>query len=530
VNRTARVLDHRRQMLKQIKGWVRGYLGPEPSALKSYSQPYQREFSGRWTPCDADELFTQLKEAEIVFGGDFHGFSQAQRTHLRILRSLPGPRKVLLALEIFETRHQPLLDKFLRGQVGENEFLVKINWEKNWGFPWAHYRPLLELAKKKRWPVVALNRHFSQRSAQTLKNRDRHAAQVLTSVILRNPGALIYSIFGDLHMAGPHLPKVVSKNLKRQPRAVYLYQNSERLYFTLAKKGLEASVHLMRRGSRFCVLSSPPWVKWQSYLMFLENSLDRELFDEIGEIDLTAYIKQSVLVLINDLRVKLSTAELAAYGPEDEALMYALKSRLDKPDFLVARDFVSQGRSFYIPRGGLFFVSRPTVNHTAGLAGEFIQARLSRRDRTLWNMPDDFTKLVWIEMLSFFLSKLINHRRKPDRLRDIKAHAPKLSREVLLLVLNAKIQSISFKFGPAWQPRISKPRHKASYYFAAKMAGSLFGETLHAAYRSKAVGLKDVIKWLSVDVDSKEFSVHYRDAHRKLQKSPRTRSRLENRI
>lgn len=517
-------------MLKQIKGWVRGYLGPEPSALRTYSKPYQKEFSGRWLKSDTDELYSQISKAEIVYGGDFHGFSQAQRTHLRVLRSLPRGRKVILALEIFETRHQKILDQFVKGKIGENEFLSRVQWDKNWGFPWAHYRPLIELAKKRSWPVIALNRHFTQKSASTLKSRDRHAAAELVSLILRNPGTLVYTVFGDLHMAGSHLPKIVSKNLKREPRSVYIFQNSEKLYFELARKGLEASVHLMRRENRFCVLSSPPWVKWQSYLMFLENSLDRELLEDIGEIDLTEYIRQSILVLTADLGIKLAAADLAAYGPEDEGLLYAIKSKLDAENLSVARSFIGIGRSFYVPSGGLFFVSRPTVNHTAGLAGEYIQSRLSHRDRTAWNMPDDFTKLVWIEMLSFFLSKLVNHRRKPDRLRDIKAHAPKLSREVLLLVLNSKIQAISFKFGPAWQPRISKPRHKASYYMAAKMAGSLFGETLHSAFLTKGVALKDVLKWLSVDIDSKEFFDVYREAHKKLQKAPRRRSKLESSI
>ncbi|MEQ1878778.1 MAG: ChaN family lipoprotein, partial [Bdellovibrionia bacterium] len=288
-----KTLVHRLRMLKQIKGWVRGYLGPEPSTLKTYALPYKKEFTGRWRPSETDELFDELKKAEIVYGGDFHGFAQAQRTHLRVLRSLSSRKKVILALEVFETRHQRLLNHFLAGKMGETEFLSKIHWEKNWGFPWEHYRPLLELARRRGWQVVALNRHITRKSAETLKTRDRHAAKQLVSVLLRNPGSITYVVFGDLHIAGAHLPKWVDRDLGRPARSVFLFQNSERLYFTLARKGQEAAVHLLRRGNRFCVLSSPPWVKWQSYLMFLENSLDRDLLEEIGEIDLTAYIRQS---------------------------------------------------------------------------------------------------------------------------------------------------------------------------------------------------------------------------------------------
>ncbi|MEQ1879009.1 MAG: hypothetical protein ABL958_20385, partial [Bdellovibrionia bacterium] len=242
-------------------------------------------------------------------------------------------------------------------------------------------------------------------------------------------------------------------------------------------------------------------------------------------------IRQSIAVLSSDLGVRLQALDLAAYGPEDDdGLLYALKGRLPRADLATAKTFVKLGRSFHVPKGGLFFVSRPTVNHTAGLAGEYIQSRLSGRTRAAWTMPEDFTKLIWIEMLSFFLSKLINHRRKPDRLRDIRAQAPRLSREVLLLVLNAKIESISFKFGPSWRPKITRPRHKASYFLAAKMVGSLFGETLHSAYRARHIGLKDVIKWLSADVDGVEFLSVYREVHRKLQKSPKPKAKPERRI
>jgi uncharacterized iron-regulated protein len=61
---------------------------------------------------------------------------------------------VVLVLEMFERDVQPALDDYLAGRIDEPEFLKSSR-------PWSNYkqdyRPLVELAKAKGWPVVAGN-------------------------------------------------------------------------------------------------------------------------------------------------------------------------------------------------------------------------------------------------------------------------------------------------------------------------------------------------------------------------------------
>ncbi|HEX4923743.1 MAG TPA: ChaN family lipoprotein [Bdellovibrionales bacterium] len=522
-----RVIDHRVQLLKQIKSWVRAYLGPEPGSLKKYSKPYQKEFTGKWRPSDAHELTYEILKSEIIYGGDFHGFSQAQRTHLRILRALPPRHEVVLALEIFETRYQRHVDAYMHGRLSEEKFLAAVKWKSRWGFPWTHYRPLLELAKKRGWKVIALNRHFERQSNATLHKRDLHAAKILAGLLKPGSGALVYVVFGDLHLASAHLPRLVGKSMRRRTRSIYLYQDSERLYFDLAKRGLETSVHVVRKGPRFCVLSAPPWVKWQSYLLFLEGNLDRDLENEDVEVDLTAHVRHFIAILAHDLGFELKPSDIAAYGPGDEALPVNLKKRLKPADFRVAKQLRELGKSFYVPGGGLFYLASPTVNHAATLAGEYIQAYLSGRTRTAWNMPRDFRRLVWIETLGFFLSKLINHRRKPDRLQQIRARTPALARDVLMLVLKTRIESLSLKFTKELRPKTVRPRQKSSYFLAAKMLGSLFGNSLHSAFRAGFVRRQDVLDWLSVDIDDPEFLDTYYGVLKRLEEVPERVKRSE---
>jgi hypothetical protein len=523
-------LKHRRRLLRQIKGWVRGYVGRESPSIKSYSLPYEKEFIGRWRESNVDELFSEVDRSRVIFGADFHGFAQAQRTHLRVLRRLSAKKPVLLALEIFESRHQKTIESFMDGTLSEDELLARVKWDSHWGFPWKQYKPLLELARRRGYKVVGINKCYGERTGQTLRRRDQFAAEKIADLIRESPESLVYVIYGDLHLASSHLPKLVLQTIKHKPRHVILYQNSERLYFSLAQKGLEKRVHVMKKGNRFCVLSSPPWVKWQSYLLFLEGTLDRDLFSDEADIDLTAHIKNLIQIITGDLKIKIDVKDIAVYGPEDEGLEFALSKRLTKAELKTANLLKSSGRSFFIPDGGIFFLAHASVNHAATLAGEYIQARMSGRNRIVWSMPDDFSAAVWIETLSFFLSKFINHRRKPDTIRDVRVKAPRLSREVILLVLEQKLDLLYLKIGKRRGKTPFRPRQRASYLWAARILGGLYGERMFGAFQSGFIVRRDVLSWITQDVQRSGFSEVFNAAMKKLEKIPAWARHSEKRL
>jgi hypothetical protein len=520
----------RLKLLKQIKSWVAGYVGPEHPAIEKYSEPFHKEFQGGWKVSSADDLFSAINNANIVFGADFHGFSQAQRTHLRVLRSMPSKKKVILALEIFQSKHQRFVDSYISGKISEEKFLECVEWEDKWGFPWKQYKPLLELAIKRRYKVLALNQYFGDRSSQTLKKRDLHAAHLIAKSADSDPEALIYAVYGELHVATKHIPSLVAKKLRNRVKYLVLFQDSERLYFSLARKGLEKKIQVMSRQNRFCILSSPPWVKWQSYLLFLEGSLDNDLRNQENEVDHTAHLNHLISILCLDLRLKINSKDIAVYGPVDEGLRFAMMKRLSRDEINLAMKLMAMGRSFFVPEGGIFYLANPTVNHAASLAGEYIQSRQSGRTRLLWKMPVDFRKLIWVEILSFYLSKLINHRRKTDRLQDIRVRAPLFGEEVLLLVLEEKVNALFAKIGKARAPLKKKPRRRASYLLAARLLGGLFGERLFLAYQSGFILKSDVIRWLSQDVDNDKFGDVYTGLIKKLESVPSWARQTEKRL
>jgi len=102
-----------------------------------------------------DPMIDDLASADVVFVGEQHDSANTHRLELALLQAI-GRRRgdVVLSLEMFERDVQEPLDHFLMGHAAEDEFLKDAR-------PWPRYRtdykPLVDLAVAKEWPVVAAN-------------------------------------------------------------------------------------------------------------------------------------------------------------------------------------------------------------------------------------------------------------------------------------------------------------------------------------------------------------------------------------
>jgi len=101
------------------------------------------------------EMVTAASEADVVFFGEQHDDAETHRAELALLTGIGERRqKVVLSLEMFERDVQPLIDAYLAGGISEADFRAQ---SRPWPNYESDYRPLLELAKAKRWPVIAAN-------------------------------------------------------------------------------------------------------------------------------------------------------------------------------------------------------------------------------------------------------------------------------------------------------------------------------------------------------------------------------------
>ena len=101
------------------------------------------------------QMLDRLSRADVVFFGEQHDDPETHRAEAEVLDAIGRlGRPVVLSLEMFERDVQPVIDSYLAGRIGESEFLARSR-------PWANYaaayRPLVELAHARHWPVVAAN-------------------------------------------------------------------------------------------------------------------------------------------------------------------------------------------------------------------------------------------------------------------------------------------------------------------------------------------------------------------------------------
>ena len=58
---------------------------------------------------------------------------------------------------MFQRPTQPILDRYLAGNITAAELRQQSEFDKRWGFKWEYYAPILEFAKAQRLPLIALN-------------------------------------------------------------------------------------------------------------------------------------------------------------------------------------------------------------------------------------------------------------------------------------------------------------------------------------------------------------------------------------
>ncbi len=539
----AKWLDARRALLRHVKVEVQKRLGATPDDLAAFALRYEKELRQSWTASSTQELLEQIENSNLVYGGDFHALAQAQRSHLRLLRDLKPGREVILALECFQATSQRWLDLFNQGELSISELRSKSKWDQRWGFPWDHYRPIFELARQRGMRLVGVNSRPSASlseklsaglSAKDLKLRETKAAATIAHVWARHPNALVYVLFGDLHLASAHLPAALEMELRRKPafkppfkvKELKIHLNSEHVYFELAKRGAELSVDVVKFNDKsFCILSTPPWVKWQSYLLFLDRfpgaDVDQRLDDESG-FDPTDQVALLVRLAASDLGLKKEFAtvnDLAVYGEDDETIWREVSRRTSDGERAHAQSLLRECQAFFLPRGGLAYLPKPTINASAAIAGFYLHARLSGRQRSLWKFPGDFRALVWTEAISYFISKLVNHSRRSETLTSLQfklklklKQKPKdrsQNIEALKLALDFSLSEIlRIQTGRRRTLQI-RPRRKSSYAEASRILGGMLGERLYLSYRSRKLKRALLVSWLKKDPTSKGFETFY---------------------
>lgn len=104
------------------------------------------------------ELLAQAARADVVLLGESHDSFDHHRWQLQTLAALHASRpRMVIGFEMFPRRVQPVLDRWVAGELDEQAFLKAAEWRTVWSFDPNLYLPIFHFARMNRIPMVALN-------------------------------------------------------------------------------------------------------------------------------------------------------------------------------------------------------------------------------------------------------------------------------------------------------------------------------------------------------------------------------------
>ena len=104
---------------------------------------------------DFESMLAALVRADLVFVGEQHDDANTHALEVAVIEGmLRRHASVTVAMEMFERDVQPALDEYLRGAVSETQFLAA---SRPWPRYATDYRPIVELARVHKLPVIASN-------------------------------------------------------------------------------------------------------------------------------------------------------------------------------------------------------------------------------------------------------------------------------------------------------------------------------------------------------------------------------------
>lgn len=528
--------------------------------LIRYEREYYREFLTPIKQSSKSSLTAAILKSDIVYCGDFHSFRQSQKTLIRILRTTIPKRKgrpICIALECIPSKYQSELELFLGGEISLSLLRENISFEQNWAFPWEHYAPLLSFAKENQLFLLALN---SDKNAESLSlfERDLYSARIISQHVLSQPDQLVVALYGDLHVARKHLPKATNEILRSngiKPRVNIIFQNEPSVYWKLAESQLVHKVEVVKlRSNTWCIVNSAPWVRLQAHFDWLEEDIDMntEDFDEEehfeskfvegrNEPGIITSIPARLNLIANHILHALQIPKGPAFDidviPFERIQDLVQITKNPSTPFNEARTLrtsIFLGRPILLPECASAYLPTYSLSSVSEIASHLIRLRLCPEENIFINPLMEFSRLVLQSVRGFFVSKIVNPKRRCDEVPD-------------LLMFLAQTQNRKLKIAKRFQRRSTQwsvryiewlegkrkefqvpEGENGSFpvgYDAARIVGQIIGERVYHAWTTDDFTVSNaqelMRREISNEVDAKNYILSLRTFWKKAKYHPK---------
>jgi hypothetical protein len=348
---------------------------------RKYLREYGDAFRTYDSLLDSPQIQNAMQAADVVLIGDYHALPAAQRYASSVVeqRALAGGRPVVLGVETIFARDQHILDEWWRREIDESELRQRIRFDLDWGYDWTPVYELLATARDHAEGIYGLD-CMPREDLRKIGARDRHAAAKIAEIRQRHPGAAIFVLFGESHLAPGHLPRVLHEEMPGT-RILTVLQNVDALYWRAAGESADKVEAVRIREDVLCVFNSTPLEKYESYRLMLDQWSRCE-----GGPDFAPTIYNLIDSLVRFLEIDRYSSHNGTqpkflvdmmpevYGGSSDAMLRRLLSRkgISEPDREAMLAKVEQRGSTYLPQVNAFYVREFQMMHAAEDAARFL--------------------------------------------------------------------------------------------------------------------------------------------------------------
>ncbi len=511
-------------------------------SILNYSDKFEASLPEDFEKTTLAEILDQARRKDFLIWGDFHTLKQSQRGLLRLLRSLverSRPTPIVLAVEMFKAKDQKVLDAFIRGEIDDETFLERTNYAKDWGFPWPNFKMILDYSIQNSIPVIAINSDGAGRDSLTA--RDSFAANLLLDAKNKYPSHLVVCLIGEYHLADQHLPRAIQREQARRGsfqhgNILRIVANVDRYYFKLQlDTSLKSTEYLRLKKDFYCIINSPPWMKWQSYAIWEEmrtagetgalgvaSIFDDDAFDTYTEdsfdidyqfLGLTKHL--ATFLGLREKRVDLNEFNIR-YSIDGDFGKDAIKIRRSEHDIDGMLERAALDGVYFATQNRTVLLTSLSINNLAEAAGQFLHSALTGFVDFGDSDAETFYRKVLKSAVGMIASKILNPRRKSPTLRDHEKFVNKLRRRRLLghaatrrdigkailkhhQWMRDALHSQNARF--IYPPRSIFTLDRQTHWEVSQAIGYLMGQSLYTKVMSNKVSTDRIRRLFSAKID-----------------------------
>lgn len=148
-----------------------------------------------------DRMIGSLKKSRLVYVGETHDSLPMHDVQAAVIEALAAVvPKLSIGLEMLPVGFQPVLDRWSRGELSEDELIRETRWYLTWNFNFGYYRRIFLFAKDNGIPIYGLN--SPRENVSTVRMKGWDALSDADKTVFPKPGldhkdhrALIRAIF-----------------------------------------------------------------------------------------------------------------------------------------------------------------------------------------------------------------------------------------------------------------------------------------------------------------------------------------------